>query len=188
MFLVSGSPEVVYHLKFEMFISEMLFALHLFYSCKYFEDLVLLFHKSLVKEHSQFIFLMNHCLLQTIVIQQSLWPSRWWALPVGSWSHVEILPSPQQGWPSELAGVSVSPVDRWAGSKSMFVWWGHKIITSNQSLLCCQFHGQRSGQWAEYLWAGCGETVWDNVLEISCLSQLVTAHQDFLCLSQSESI
>lgn len=43
----NSSPEVVYHLKFEMFISEMSFARLLFYLCKYFEDFC--FIKALLK-------------------------------------------------------------------------------------------------------------------------------------------
>lgn len=88
---------------------------------------------------------------------------------------------------------SVGPADLWAGGEHMCVWWGHKIITSHQSLFRCQLYGQRSGQCAEFLWVGGVETVRvrfsrAHSFPVVCFSQLVAARQDSVFLIQSEII
>lgn len=99
------------------------------------------------KKKSQLIFLLNHRLARSIVIQQRLWLPGCWSLPVSIWTHLEILPSPQQGWPSEVARVFCRSINLWAGSRSECVWWGHKIVTSRQPSGCQSMASELDDEW-----------------------------------------
>lgn len=142
-------------------------------SIKFGEDLVLLmFPRSHFEKHSQFIFQLNHCLPHPFVNQQSL---KMLVPSCKQRKHEEILPSPQQGWPSEIAGVfrwSNRPVGwQWIRVSGGVMKSAHLIL----SLSFCQLYGQRNEQWAEYLWVGYVETVCVNFTEIFLV---VTAGQN----------